>query len=186
MTRACDCGNKEFLYVKDLNLDKVWKSGNKFCRVCTACGSRYFLAKSIYQRAEDQYVILDGENTPIPIFACPNKTCEETVTGLPDACPFCDVPYVWDDGEDEAEEIEADDEPATVNDVLEDDDPAEIEPDEPEYVDEAPVEEEEEPEEEPEPIAADEAEAVEAVEPDASVSTDPADAEADVATPEVE
>lgn len=95
--KTCDCGSGEFIFVKDLNLAKVWKSGNKFARICTACGNRYFLGKAMWENATDQYVILDGEDEPVPIFDCP--ACEETVTGWPDSCPYCDVPYEWNEAE---------------------------------------------------------------------------------------
>lgn len=110
--KVCDdCGNGEFYFAKDLNLDKVWKAGNQFCRICTECGNRYFLSKAMYRAASDQYVILDGEDDPIPIFDCPN--CDEQVTGQPDSCPYCDVEYEWpdsdDSGDEDSEESDADD-----------------------------------------------------------------------------
>lgn len=119
--KTCDCGNGEFIFVKDLNLAKVWKSGNKFARICTDCGNRYFLGKAMWENATDQYVILDGEDEPVPIFDCP--ACEETVTGWPDSCPYCDVPYEWDEAEkidigrggaDEPEDDEAEEDDGLV------------------------------------------------------------------------
>lgn len=106
--KVCDCGNDEFYFTKDLNLDKAWKAGNKFARICTECGNRYFLSKAMYQAASDQFVILDGEDDPIPIFDCPK--CGEQVTGQPDSCPYCDVEYQWPD---EQSDDQSDDDSAT-------------------------------------------------------------------------
>lgn len=103
---ACDCGNESFLFTKDQNLDKAWKTGNKYVRICDDCGSRYFLAKSMYRQSDEQYVIPSGESSPIPIFDCPDDDCQKRVTGKPDECPYCGAEYIWpseddEDGEDE-------------------------------------------------------------------------------------
>lgn len=104
----CSCGNEHFVFVKDLNMAAVWKTGNKFCRICSECGNRFFLSKSIYHSARDQYVILKGEDTPTPIYDCP--ACDESVTGYPESCPYCDTEYGWSEADiidfdfDEAEE----------------------------------------------------------------------------------
>lgn len=103
---TCDCGNDEFLFCKDLNLDKVWKAGNQYCRVCTDCGNRFFLSESMYDAIDDKFVILDGEDEPIPIFDCP--ACEETVTGTPPQCPYCDVEYDWGPDTDSSESDDQD------------------------------------------------------------------------------
>lgn len=116
--KVCDCGNAEFYFAKDLNLDKVWKAGNKFCRICTECGTRFFLSKAMYEAATDQYVILDGEDEPVPIFSCPS--CDEQVTGQPDACPYCDTEYEWP-GSDDDEADEAQTEEPTSDDDTQDD-----------------------------------------------------------------
>lgn len=100
--QECDCGNEEFYFCEDLNLDKAWKAGNKWCRICTDCGNRYFLSKTMYRAATDQYVILEGEDDPVPVFDCPR--CEKRVTGQPSECPYCDVEYHW--GDDDADEEE--------------------------------------------------------------------------------
>lgn len=129
----CDCGNTEFFFVKDLNLDKAWKAGNMYSRKCVDCGARYFLAKSLWRDVSDQYVILDGEDEPVPIFSCPR--CEERVTGQPSECPYCDAEYTWPEAtpSTDTEEIEQD----VDEDDAEFDTAAEIDDDE---------EEEEEPE----------------------------------------
>lgn len=106
-SKVCDCGNDSFLLTKDLNLDKVWKAGNKYCRICTDCGNRYFLSKAMYEAASETFVILDGAEKPIPLRECPN--CEEEVTGDPDDCPYCDITFAEYDPDD-AEDDE-DDEP---------------------------------------------------------------------------
>lgn len=106
--KRCDCGNGEFYFCKDLNLDKAWKAGNMFCRICTECGNRYFLSQAMYQAASDQYVILDGEDEPIPVFECP--ACDEQVTGQPDTCPYCDVEYQWGEDSSDSEEAESESE----------------------------------------------------------------------------
>lgn len=90
---ACECGNETFYFVKDLNLDKVWKAGNKYARLCTACGARYFLSEAMWERADDHYVILRGDDAPVPLFSCP--ACGESVTGTPDQCPFCEAEFDW-------------------------------------------------------------------------------------------
>jgi hypothetical protein len=100
-TETCGCGGTEFIFVKDLNLAKVWKAGNKFARICVDCGNRYFLGKSMWEAARDQFVILDGETDPKPLFECP--VCGEQVTGWPDKCPYCDAGYEW--AEDDIIEI---------------------------------------------------------------------------------
>lgn len=110
--KTCDCGSEDFIFVKDLNLAKVWKAGNKYARICVECGNRYFLGKAMWEGARDQYVILDGEDQPVPIFDCP--VCEETVTGWPETCPYCDAEYHWDEeekvsiGAEDIEEVEED------------------------------------------------------------------------------
>jgi hypothetical protein len=93
--KTCDCGNDEFIFVKDLNLAKVWKAGNKYARICVDCGNRYFLGKAMWEAARDQFVILDGEDDPKPLFDCP--VCGEDVTGWPDQCPYCDTDYEWNE-----------------------------------------------------------------------------------------
>jgi len=128
--QSCDCGCNEFYFCKDLNLEPVWKAGNKFCRVCADCGSRYFLAKSMYQQVSDRYIIPRGEDEPVPIFDCPR--CEETVTGLPNSCPYCDAEYEWPTLDEET--VEADDpgeETAPVEDENEDQDEAAADPEGP-------------------------------------------------------
>lgn len=90
---ACECGNDVFYFVKDLNLDKVWKAGNKYTRICTDCGSRYFLSQAMWEASDDTYVILKGDDTPLPLFSCP--ACEESVTGTPENCPYCDAEFDW-------------------------------------------------------------------------------------------
>lgn len=116
--KLCDCGNDEFYFCKDLNLDKAWKAGNKWCRICTDCGNRYFLSQAMYQAATDQYVILNGEDDPQPVFECP--ACSEQVTGQPGACPYCDVEYDWGPSDetdvDEAAETEDEDEQGDTDD----------------------------------------------------------------------
>lgn len=157
-TQTCDCGGTEFYFAKDLNLEPVWKRGNKYCRICADCGNRYFLAKSMYERVSDQYVILQGESEPIPLFECP--ACETEVSGTPEQCPYCDVEYDW--GPEAAETVEA--APAEeLQDAPEDDEPEEaLEEETTDDVDDEPVEEDEA-EAEAEP-AVDEVE--EAAEPD--------------------
>lgn len=155
---TCDCGNDDFLFVKDQNLDKAWKTGNKYARICTDCGSRFFLAKSMYQNSDERYVIPSGESKPIPIFNCPDDTCGREVTGKPDECPHCGAEYVWPDdepddegGEDDAEEdVEPDDPDPDGEETLDGDD----EDDEPEDDDDDGGEEE--PEEESEDDGGDE------------------------------
>lgn len=145
---ACDCGNDTFYFTKDQNLDKAWKVGNKYARICTDCGHRYFLAKSMWQDVSDQYVILDGEDEPIPIFDCP--ACAETVTGQPDECPYCDVEYRWEAEEDDEVDEEAEEYKEIEEDLPEDDD-LEEEADAEEADAEEDSEEAEESEEEAEP-----------------------------------
>lgn len=157
--QACDCGCNEFHFTKDLNLDFAWKAGNKYCRICTDCGARYFLAKSMYEAVEDQYVIVAGEDDPVPSFDCP--ACDEPVTGTPNKCPFCDQEYVWGEPDDEAEDDQE---------AVEPDD----EDDEEEVVDAGDLEEVEEPEDEDEDEDEDEGDADEAdeAEDDADESDD--------------
>lgn len=120
MTKTCECGNGEFVTAIDLKLVPAHMPGNKFCRICTECGTRHFCSKEHFENSEKKHVIPVKEKAPVEgvecdecdgwtwvtnnhncarcsanIFPCPK--CDEQVHGQPDECPHCGIEYNWND-----------------------------------------------------------------------------------------
>lgn len=127
MAQECECGNGEFVAAVDLKLIPAHMPGNKYCRICTNCGTRHFCSKAHFERSDDKHVIPVKEKAPVEavecdscdgwtwvtaahncarcqenIFPCPE--CEKQVHGEPAECPHCGVAYAWDAEEQQKQE----------------------------------------------------------------------------------
>lgn len=94
---SCGTPESEILVVYDRNMDKPWKGGNPYSRICPNCGSRTFSPKSQWLEQETRYVIKRGENEPKPYYLCPYEDCDEQFVGEVDECPGCERPIEWEE-----------------------------------------------------------------------------------------
>lgn len=94
---ACGTPESEMLVVYDKNLDKPWRGGNPYSRICPSCGARTFSSKSYWKSQAVPYVIPVGEEEPQPLFRCPYDDCDETFLGKQDECPGCGRELIWED-----------------------------------------------------------------------------------------
>lgn len=95
--KACNVPENDMLVAYDRNMDKPWKGGNPYSRVCPECGNRTFAPKSLFETQDQQYVIKRGENEVQPLYYCPYEDCGEPFAGMPDECPACEREIIWEE-----------------------------------------------------------------------------------------
>lgn len=107
------------IIAKDLSIASSVVPGNPFCRYDTENEQRKYCSKSLWNDADEKYVIPEGGSIPrkhvecevcendsyrtdddacgrcgTPIFDCPND-CGAVVHGEAEKCHNCDAPYSW-------------------------------------------------------------------------------------------
>ena len=108
----------ELLIVKDLGMLKEHIPGNPYSRYDPDNGQRKYCSQSLWDNADEKFVIPEGANDPrphveceecghdsyrtdddecgrcgCPLFDCP--ACGEEVCGQPSECPACGAAYKW-------------------------------------------------------------------------------------------
>lgn len=114
------------LIAKDLSISRSSVQGNPYCRYETENKKRKYCSKSLWEDADEVYVIPQGEDIPRPLVECENcgrdtyKTddgecgscgiaifdcpkCDEEVHGKQSECPHCEVAYAWNSDDDESD-----------------------------------------------------------------------------------
>lgn len=97
---SCGTPESEILVVYDRNMDKPWKGGNPYSRICPNCGSRTFAPKTQWLEQDVRYVIKRDESQPKPYYFCPYEDCDGQFVGEVDECPECERPIEWADEEE--------------------------------------------------------------------------------------
>lgn len=107
------------IIVKDLSMARDYIPGNPFSRMDTETKQRKYCSASLFESAEEKFIIPDDSKEPVPLvvcqccekdsyrtdadecgrcgqpmFDCPK--CSDEVHGQPSECPHCAAGYKWD------------------------------------------------------------------------------------------
>lgn len=113
---------KRHILVKDLSMAREYVPGNPFSRFDTETKQRKYCSASLFEKADEKYIIPDDSKLPVPLvvceccekdsyrtdddscgrcgepmFDCPK--CGSEIHGKPSECPECGAGYKWGGGD---------------------------------------------------------------------------------------